>query len=58
MFTVSPVGRISVTDEGETVFTADSNGNRRYLSVTPEQAAKIKTFFIKTISSKPLKYSR
>lgn len=29
MFTVSPMGKISVTDEGETVFTADANGNRR-----------------------------
>lgn len=58
MFTVSPVGRISVTDEGETVFTADSNGNRRYLSVTPEQAANIESFFVKTISSKPIKYSK
>lgn len=52
-FTVSPRGRITVTDEGSTIFTPDENGDRQYLSVTPEQAEAIKTCFVNMIPSKP-----
>jgi inosine-uridine nucleoside N-ribohydrolase len=53
-FTVSPAGRISVTDEGNTHFTADPSGDRRYLSVTPAQADSIRTHFLELIPSEPL----
>jgi inosine-uridine nucleoside N-ribohydrolase len=53
-FTVSPAGRIDVTDEGNTHFTADPEGTRRYLSVTPQQADSIRTHFLELIPSEPL----
>lgn len=56
LFTISPAGKISVTDKGETVFAEDPKGNRRYLSVTSAQADSIKTYFIKVITSAPSKY--
>lgn len=52
-FTVSPAGRIEVTDEGSTLFTEDPAGNRRYLAVTPEQAGAILQHFVETITSIP-----
>lgn len=52
-FTVSPAGKIEVTDEGNTQFTQDPAGTRHYLSVTPQQADSIKTYFLKFIPSKP-----
>ena len=53
MFTVSPEGRIEVTDEGSTLFTEEAGGTRRYLSVTPEQASAILDRFVETISAAP-----
>lgn len=52
-FTVSPPGRIEVTDEGTTLFMEDPAGTRRYLSVTPEQAGAILRHFIDVITSVP-----
>lgn len=52
-FTVSPAGKIEVTDEGNTHFTQDSAGTRHYLSVTPQQADSIKNYFLKLIPRKP-----
>lgn len=52
-FTVSPAGKIDVTDEGNTHFTADPSGTRHYLSVTPQQADSIKAYFLKLIPEKP-----
>ena len=52
-FTVSEPGFISVTDEGSTLFTPDPKGTRRYLSVTPDQAAAIRDHFIEMITTPP-----
>lgn len=52
-FTVSEMGRIKVTDEGSTVFTPDVNGDRRYLSVNPEQAKAIVDHFVELIPAVP-----
>ena len=54
-FTVSEPGFISVTDEGTTVFTPDSNGTMRYLKVDDAQAEAIRDHFVKVISSVPAK---
>ena len=50
-FTVSPPGRIEVTEEGSTLFTEDSAGTRRYLAVTKEQREAILQHFIEIITS-------
>lgn len=52
-FTVSPKGRISVTDEGSTLFTEDESGDRQYLSVDAAQAKSIVDYFVATITKKP-----
>lgn len=57
-FTVSPKGNVVVTEEGSTLFTADENGTRSYLSVTPEQAENIKAYFVGRMSSKPACYKQ
>lgn len=58
MFTVSPAGRINVSEKGETIFTPDPKGDRYYLSVTPEQADSVKAYFVNTITSKPLIFTK
>lgn len=52
-FTVSPAGKITVTDEGSTLFTEDPEGTRRYLAVTPEQGEAILKHFVEVITSCP-----
>ena len=52
-FSVSPAGKITVTDEGSTFFTPDENGTRRYLSVDQDQADSIRTHFVQMITSAP-----
>ena len=52
-FTVSEPGFIRVTAEGSTLFTPDPRGTRRYLSVTPDQAAAIRDHFIEMITTPP-----
>lgn len=52
-FTVSPAGRIEVTEEGSTLFTEDPAGDRRYLAVTPEQGESILNHFVEVITSQP-----
>ena len=52
-FMVSPSGRITVTDEGSTLFKPQADGNHYYLSVTPNQAKRILEYFITTITKKP-----
>ena len=56
-FTVSPAGTISVSDNGSTVFS-EGNGNRYYLSVTPEQAENIKDRIISLVTAVPLSFGR
>ena len=52
-FTVSPAGRIEVTEEGSTLFTEDPEGDRCYLAVTPEQGEAILKHFVEVITSQP-----
>ena len=52
-FTLSSPGQITVTDEGSTLFKPQTDGNRYYLSVTPDQAKRILEYFITTITKKP-----
>ena len=52
-FTLSAPGRITVTDEGSTLFKPQADGSHYYLSVTPEQARRILDYFIKKITTKP-----
>ena len=53
-FTVSPPGRIAVTEEGSTFFTEDPAGTRRYLAVNADQRAAILQHFVELISSVPI----
>ncbi len=48
----SPKGTIVVDEEGHTDFTPDPNGRHSYLTITPEQGARIKQFFVTTIPQK------
>lgn len=50
-FSMSPQGKITITDEGQSEFTAVENGLHSYLIVNEEQAEKIKNHFINIISS-------
>ncbi len=52
-FNISPAGKIDVTDEGITVFTADTNARRYYLTVDSIQAANIQQHFIQLITKQP-----
>lgn len=56
-FTVSPQGSITVTDSGSTIFK-EGNGDRAYLSVTPQQAENIKAHIVSLITSEPARYRR
>ena len=53
-FSVSPAGRIEVSDVGSTTFTESSEGNRRYLYVDDVQADVMKNHFVELVSTKPL----
>lgn len=55
-FNISPAGKIDVTDQGTTTFTADENGNRHYLMVDSVQAENIKQHFIELISRQPANF--
>lgn len=52
-FTVSPVGDVTVTDDGRTIFTENECGTRRFLSLTDEQADAIREHFVKMMTSVP-----
>lgn len=52
-FTVSPVGNITVTDEGSTLFCEDAQGDRQYISVNAEQAKAIVDHFVELIPAVP-----
>ena len=51
-FNVSPAGRITVTDEGNTLFEAQNGGSHYYLSVTPDQARRILNYFVEKTTKK------
>ena len=52
-FTVSEPGRIEIRDDNVAYFVSDPDGNRRYLAVTPDQAAAIKEHFVEILTRKP-----
>lgn len=52
-FTVSPPGRITVTDQGCTHYQSQADGQHYYLSVSPDQARRILDYFIAKITKKP-----
>ncbi len=55
-FSISPAGKIDVTDKGATTFTVDENGNRYYLMVDSVQAQNIKHHFIGLINRQPANF--
>ena len=52
-FTVSEPGFVTVDAGGHTSFRPDVKGNRKYLSVTPEQASAILKHFLVVVPKKP-----
>lgn len=52
-FTVSPLGKVAVSEEGSTIFTEDTPGDRQFLSVDADQARAIVDYFVEVITSKP-----
>lgn len=54
-FTLSDPGTISIGEEGIATFEPQPDGLRRYLAVTPEQAAAIKAHFVEILTLKPEK---
>ena len=52
-FTVSAPGRIVVGEDGVASFQPDAEGKRRYLAVTPDQAAAIREHFVDLLTRKP-----
>jgi len=52
-FNISPAGEVDVTDKGSTIFTANKNANRHYLTVDSIQAEDIKQHFIELITTQP-----
>ena len=57
MFSISPAGRISVTDEGATSFTPDPSGNRHYLYTDKAQNEAIEKHFVEMISADPASFA-
>lgn len=51
--TKSVAGNIVVDAAGHTTFQKDVNGKHYYLTITPQQAEKIKTFFVSVVTTKP-----
>lgn len=52
-FSTSAPGQISITDDGCTRFAPKADGTHHYLSVTPEQAVRIRDYFVEMITAKP-----
>lgn len=55
-FTVSPQGKIEVEDDGRTIFTPCPDGDRRYLSVSSQQADVILSRFLEIVPARPSVY--
>lgn len=51
--TKSPAGNIFVDSEGHTYYNKSMDGQHYYLTVTPEQAKRIRNFFLNLIPQKP-----
>ncbi len=56
-FGSSAKGTITITDDAITHFTPDPAGKHSYLSVTPEQAARVRQYFIDLITQRPVRYN-
>ena len=52
-FTLSPPGTVSFLDDGQTQFTPSADGKHRYMTVTPEQVAKVREAFVLLCSEPP-----
>ena len=52
-FKVTGPGVIHVSEKGCTTYSPSEKGNHYYLSVSPEQAADIKRYFVEMITRKP-----
>ncbi len=52
-FNISPLGTITVTDEGSTLFTENEQGDRQYINVNVEQAKAIVDHFVELIPAVP-----
>ena len=52
-FTASPVGNITVTDEGLTLFEEDESGSRQFISADAVQASAVVDYLVKTVSAPP-----
>ncbi len=57
-FSLSEPGRVTVDDEGKTVFTPDANGNHRYLITSAEQRRRTLETLIELCSRPPDGLSR
>ncbi len=55
-FKQSEKGIIAVDDEGYTHFEPNSGGDHLYLSVSEQQAEKVKNYFVDLITQKPARY--
>ncbi len=53
-FGVSSPGRVELDEKNITRFTADESGSRRYLTVSPEQIARVREAFTWIVSSPPV----
>lgn len=56
--TESERGNIFVDPQGRTYFSKSFDGLHTYLSVTPEQAQKVKDFFVKVIPQQPKNWKK
>lgn len=54
-FGLSPAGQIRVDEKDVTQFDASDNGRQRYLTVTPEQIARVREALIQLASQPPTK---
>ena len=52
-FTISPAGKVTVDDEGFTTFSPSEDGRHYYLSVTPDQAAALREYFVNYLTRIP-----
>ena len=52
-FSLSPVGHVTVSDEGRTDFHAKDDGNDRYLVMDEIQAARVREIFVQLCSEPP-----
>lgn len=50
-FAVSPLGRISLNEEGTTLFKEDTSGKHRYLMTDPEKAGKLTNHIVKMLTN-------